>query len=69
MTREEAEWVAGKLVTVETVPEGDRARRGRYVGYRVAVAGREAYAFCYEDDAEAAGRDWRDAIVRTLVGE
>jgi hypothetical protein len=69
MTREEAERVAAALVTVDPVPEGYRVRRGRYVSFRVTVAGREAYAFCYEDDAESAARDWRDAIVRTLVGE
>lgn len=59
MTREEAERVAAVLVTMQ--------RLGlNYVPIR--VAGKEVDSASYTKDAERIASEWREAIVRALVG-
>ena len=61
MTREEAELVAGKLVTIDSGPEDTL-----YVIIRVAGV---AVSTHLTKSPELWAKPWRDAIVRTLVGE
>ena len=66
MTREEAERIAAKLVTVVVVP---RYMCTKSYFHCVFVAGREVAATLSEKQTDGLAVQWRDAIVRALVGE
>jgi len=66
MTREEAEAVAARLVTVVVVPRYMCTKSNFHC---VFVAGREVAATLSEKQTDGLAVQWREAIERALVGE